>query len=88
MLQAVCVRSVSVCSTRRRECGGLKPRLKRAIGVIYRAQTRARQYYFQAILPHQSDEYIWYIWFHEGKAITTFDAKGLEEMPDAYPFGL
>jgi protein-L-isoaspartate(D-aspartate) O-methyltransferase len=87
-MKAVCVRFVSVCSTRHRECGGLKPRLERAVGVIYRAQTELASHYFQAILPDQFDEYLWYIWFNEGKAITTFDANVLEEMPARIPFGL
>jgi protein-L-isoaspartate(D-aspartate) O-methyltransferase len=62
-----------------------KPRLERAIGVIYRPQTELASHYFQAILPGQFDEYIW---FNETKAITPFDTKVLEEMPDTYPFGL
>ena len=62
-----------------------KPRLERAIGVIYRPETELASHYFQAILPEQFDEYIW---FDESKAIKPFDTKALEEMPDTYPFGL
>jgi protein-L-isoaspartate(D-aspartate) O-methyltransferase len=62
-----------------------KPRLERAIGVIYRPETELASHYFQAILPKQFDEYIW---FDESKAIKPFDTKALEEMPDTYPFGL
>ena len=42
-------------------------------------------HYFQAVLPKQFDEYVW---FDETKAITPFETKTLEEMPDTYPFGL
>jgi protein-L-isoaspartate(D-aspartate) O-methyltransferase len=62
-----------------------KPRLERAIGVIYRPQTELASHYFQAVLPQQFDEYIW---LDQTKAITPFDTKALEEMPDTYPFGL
>ena len=62
-----------------------KPRLERAIGVIYRPETELASHYFQAVLPDQFDEYIW---FDETEAITPFATKALEEMPDTYPFGL
>lgn len=62
-----------------------KPRLERAIGVIYRPETELASHYFQAVLPDQFDEYIW---FDKTKAITPFATKELEEMPDTYPFGL
>jgi protein-L-isoaspartate(D-aspartate) O-methyltransferase len=62
-----------------------KPRLERAIGVIYRPETERASHYFQAVLPGQFDEYIW---FDETKAVAPFEAKTLEEMPDTYPFGL
>ncbi len=61
------------------------PRLERAIGVIYRPQSELASHYFQAVLPKQFDEYIW---FDKTKAITPFETKMLEEMPDTYPFGL
>jgi erythromycin esterase-like protein len=60
-------------------------RLERAIGVIYRPETELASHYFQAVLPDQFDEYIW---FDVSKAITPFATKELEEMPDTYPFGL
>ena len=62
-----------------------KPRLERAIGVIYRPETELASHYFQAVLPEQFDEYIW---FDRTKAIEPFETKILEEMPDTYPFGL
>jgi protein-L-isoaspartate(D-aspartate) O-methyltransferase len=36
------------------------PRLERAIGVVYRPDTELMSHYFQAILPAQFDEYIWF----------------------------
>jgi hypothetical protein len=56
-----------------------------AIGVIYRPETELASHYFQAILPQQFDEYIW---LDHTKAVTPFDTKTIEEMPDTYPFGL
>jgi protein-L-isoaspartate(D-aspartate) O-methyltransferase len=47
--------------------GLAKPRLERAIGVIYRPDTELASHYFQAILPSQFDEYAW---FDETHAIT------------------
>ena len=35
-------------------------RLERAIGVIYRPDTERASHYFQASLPHQLDEYVWF----------------------------
>ena len=37
-----------------------KPQLERAIGVVYRPETERASHYFQAILPRQFDEYIWF----------------------------
>jgi len=53
--------------------------------VIYRPETELASHYFQAVLPEQFDEYVW---FESTKAITPFETKMLEEMPDTYPFGL
>ncbi|MFN0249446.1 MAG: protein-L-isoaspartate(D-aspartate) O-methyltransferase [Kofleriaceae bacterium] len=36
------------------------PRLERAIGVVYRPETELASHYFQAVLPAQFDEYIWF----------------------------
>ena len=65
--------------------GLLKPRLERAIGVIYRPETELASHYFQAVLPMQFDDYIW---FDETSAVTPFDVSELEGLPDTYPFGL
>jgi protein-L-isoaspartate(D-aspartate) O-methyltransferase len=62
-----------------------KPRLERAIGVIYRPETELQSHYFQAVLPRQFDEYIWFDWTHAVKPFATTELKG---MPDTYPFGL
>jgi protein-L-isoaspartate(D-aspartate) O-methyltransferase len=61
------------------------PRLERAIGVIYRPESERASHYFQAVLPNQFDEYIW---FDRSKAVTPLDSKMLEGLPETYPFGL
>ena len=48
-----------------------EPRLERAIGVVYRPETELASHYFQAVLPRQFDEYIW---FDETEAIEPLDA--------------
>jgi len=53
--------------------------------VIYRPETELASHYFQAVLPAQFDEYIW---FDESRAVTPFKTKELEGLPDTYPFGL
>ncbi len=65
--------------------GLLQPRLERAIGVIYRPETELQSHYFEAVLPRQFDEYIW---FDETRAISPLHSEELEDMPDTYPFGL
>ena len=65
--------------------GLLAPRLERAIGVIYRPKTELESHYFQAILPQQFDEYIW---FDESNAITPLETNAMTGLPDTYPFGL
>jgi protein-L-isoaspartate(D-aspartate) O-methyltransferase len=62
------------------------PRLERAIGVIYRPETELMSHYFQAVLPWQFDEYIW---FDETRAVTPLGGPEVAEgMPETYPFGL
>lgn len=61
------------------------PRLERAIGVIYRPETELASHYFQANLPQQFDEYIW---FDRTRAVTPFETHKLQGLPDTYPFGL
>jgi protein-L-isoaspartate(D-aspartate) O-methyltransferase len=62
-----------------------KPRLQRAIGVIYRPETELASHYFQATLQKQFDEYIW---IDKTQAVQPFDTAELEGLPDTYPFGL
>ncbi|HEX7181639.1 MAG TPA: protein-L-isoaspartate(D-aspartate) O-methyltransferase [Thermoanaerobaculia bacterium] len=61
------------------------PRLERAIGVIYRPETELQSHYFQAVLPWQFDEYIW---FDESRAVTPLGGEEIHGMPETYPFGL
>ncbi len=62
-----------------------KPLLERAIGVIYRPETELASHYFQAVLPRQFDEYIW---FDETRAVTPLATAPVAGMPETYPFGL
>jgi len=62
-----------------------RPRLERAIGVIYRPDTELQSHYFQAVLPRQFDEYIW---FDETEAVAPLHTTELKGLPDTYPFGL
>jgi len=61
------------------------PRLERAIGVIYRPETELQSHYFQAVLPIQFDEYVW---FDETRAVRALPAPAREGVPDTYPFGV
>jgi protein-L-isoaspartate(D-aspartate) O-methyltransferase len=61
------------------------PRLERAIGVIYRPRTEMQSHYFQAVLPEQFDEYIW---FDETSAVTPLGGEAGSGMPETWPFGL
>lgn len=62
-----------------------KPRIQRAIGVIYRPETELASHYFQTNLPRQFDEYIW---IDTTEAVTPFESAEMEGLPDTYPFGL
>jgi len=62
-----------------------QPRLQRAIGVIYRPETELQSHYFEAVLPRQFDEYIW---FDETSAVHPIRTEELKGVPDTYPFGL
>jgi protein-L-isoaspartate(D-aspartate) O-methyltransferase len=63
----------------------LRPRLQRAVGVIYRPETEFASHYFEAVLPRQFDEYIW---IDTTQAVVPIATAELEGMPDTYPFGL
>jgi len=62
-----------------------KPRLERAIGVVYRPDTEFLSHYFEAVLPDQFDAYVW---FEETNAITPLAPGRPHGAPDTYPFGL
>ena len=62
-----------------------KPRLERAIGVVYRPESELASHYFEAMLPRQFDEYVW---IDRTSAITPFATTQLQGPPDTYPFGL
>jgi erythromycin esterase-like protein len=63
----------------------LPPRLERAIGVIYRPESELASHYFQASLPRQFDEYVW---FDCTAAVTSLGRVQTTGIPDTYPFGL
>lgn len=68
----------------REELGAV--RLERAIGVVYRPETELASHYFQAVLPAQFDEYVW---FDETRAVTPLGhSPATRDVPDTYPFGL
>ncbi len=62
-----------------------QPRLERAIGVIYRPETELQSHYFQASLPNQFDEYIW---FDETSPVSPLGPEAGTGMPETFPFGL
>ena len=65
--------------------GSRQKRLERAIGVIYRPETELASHYFQADLPRQFDEYVW---FDDTHAVTPLDTAEIKGLPDTYPFGV
>ena len=62
-----------------------RPRLERAIGVVYRPETELASHYFQAVLADQFDAYVW---FEETCAVTPLPAARPHGAPETYPFGL
>ena len=63
----------------------VSPRLERAIGVIYRPESELASHYFQASLPAQFDEYVW---FDRTSAVTALGRPSAAGMPETYPFGV
>jgi protein-L-isoaspartate(D-aspartate) O-methyltransferase len=65
----------------------IPPRLERAIGVVYRPETELQSHYFQASLPNQFDELIW---FDETRAVHPLrvERRPQTDLPETYPFGL
>jgi erythromycin esterase-like protein len=63
-----------------------RPRLERAIGVVYRPDTERQSHYFEAVLPEQFDAFVW---FAETAAVTPLaDAGRGQGGVDTFPFGL
>ncbi len=63
-----------------------RPRLERAIGVIYRPATERQSHYFQAILSEQFDALLW---LEQTTAVKPIGPQQIddESVPDTYPFG-
>ena len=59
--------------------------LERAIGVVYRPETELDSHYFQAVLPEQFDEYVW---FDRTRAVDALGSEAPVGVPDTYPFAL
>ncbi|MBD3676168.1 MAG: protein-L-isoaspartate(D-aspartate) O-methyltransferase [Planctomycetaceae bacterium] len=60
-------------------------RLERAIGVIYRPETERQSHYFDASLPHQFDEWIW---FDKTSAVQPLSTKELSDHEPPHPFAV
>ena len=58
-------------------------RLERAIGVIYRPETERLSHYFEAVLPRQFDEWIW---FDETSAVRPLGPDHAPALDAAHPF--
>ena len=68
----------------------MRPRRERFIGVIYRPETEIFSHYAQATLSQQFDAWVW---FDETTAVTPLGPephaeRGVDGVPDTYPFGL
>ncbi len=53
--------------------------------MVYRPDTELASHYFEAVLPRQFDEYVW---FDRTRAVTPLAAEALPGAPDTYPFGV
>ncbi len=62
-----------------------RPRLERAVGVVYRPDTELASHYFEAVLAEQFDAYVW---FEETRAVTPFGGTELTRAAETYPFGV
>lgn len=60
-------------------------RLERAIGVIYLPETERYSHYFDASLPHQFDEWIW---FDETSAVRALGTEQSREHEPQHPFAI
>ena len=60
------------------------PKLEHAIGVMYRPKTEHISHYFQAVLPSQFDEYIW---FNNSQAVTPITNDNIiPKLLESHPF--
>jgi protein-L-isoaspartate(D-aspartate) O-methyltransferase len=64
---------------------GRTAKYERAIGVIYRAETEFASHYFEADLPGQFDEYVW---FEESRAVTPLSRERAPKLPERHPFAI
>lgn len=62
-----------------------RPRLERAIGVVYRPETELYSHYFEAVMAEQFDAFVW---FDETRAVKPLTQAHRKGMPETYPFGL
>ena len=62
-----------------------RPRLERAIGVVYRPETELYSHYFEAVLSEQFD--CW-VWFEQTSPVTPLGHEKPHGAPETYPFGL
>ncbi|KLK91095.1 carboxylic ester hydrolase [Microvirga vignae] len=62
-----------------------RPRLERAIGVVYRPETELYSHYFEAVMAEQFDAFVW---FEDTRAVTPLTHAHGKGMPETYPFGL
>jgi protein-L-isoaspartate(D-aspartate) O-methyltransferase len=64
---------------------GREVKYERATGVIYRSETEFVSHYFEADLPGQFDEYIW---FESSEAVTPLGKDRAPEMEQGHPFAI
>jgi erythromycin esterase-like protein len=65
-----------------------KPRLERAIGVVYRPETERMSHYFRARLPDQFDAVLH---FEETRAVEPLERSATweaGEVPETFPFAV
>jgi erythromycin esterase-like protein len=66
----------------------MKPRLERAIGVIYRPETERRSHYFHASLPSQFDAVLHFDHTSAVRPLEITPHWTLPEVPETFPTGV
>jgi erythromycin esterase-like protein len=66
----------------------MKPRLERAIGVIYRPETERQSHYFQASLPSQFDAVLHFDHTSAVRPLELTAQWALPEVPETFPTGV